>query len=69
MTKKTHSIILQCPRLHCRAILRVPETVRGKRVRCSECESTFIVPARVAPRLPAPVKPPEDKSSKETSRK
>lgn len=69
MTKKTNTIILQCPRLHCRAILRVPEAVRGQRVRCSECESTFIVPARVAPKLPAPVKPPEEKSTKEAARK
>lgn len=69
MTKKSHTVVLQCPRLHCRAILRVPESVRGQRVRCSECESTFIVPARAGAKPVAPVKPPEEKPAKESSRK
>ncbi|MFQ5462192.1 MAG: hypothetical protein ACE5E5_06140 [Phycisphaerae bacterium] len=37
-------ITLQCPRLSCRAVLQVPESVRGKRVRCGQCGSTFLVP-------------------------
>ena len=37
-------ITLLCPRLTCRAALRVPDTVRGQRVRCSECGTTFLVP-------------------------
>lgn len=38
------SITIICPKLTCRAILRVPENVRGKRVRCSECGVAFLVP-------------------------
>ena len=37
-------VTLLCPRLQCRAILRVPDTVRGKQVRCGECGMAFIVP-------------------------
>ena len=49
-------ITLQCPRLSCRAVLQVPETVRGKRVRCGKCGSTFIVPGNIKAK-PAPAKP------------
>lgn len=38
------TVTVLCPRLQCRAILRVPETVRGKQVRCGECGMAFIVP-------------------------
>ncbi len=34
-----------CPRLICRSVLRVPDSVRGKSVRCPECGATFTVPA------------------------
>lgn len=37
-------VTLLCPRLSCRAILRVPDNVRGKRVRCGECGTAFLVP-------------------------
>lgn len=37
-------VTLLCPRLSCRAILRVPDEVRGQRVRCSECGMAFVVP-------------------------
>jgi len=51
------AITLQCPRLRCRAILRVPDNTRGKLVRCSECGSAFVVPSSgkptVATRTPA----------------
>lgn len=57
------AITLQCPRLNCRTVLQVPETVRGKRVRCGECGVTFIVPA---PGAPAPVvkKPSPEEAQK-----
>lgn len=45
-------VTIQCPRLTCRAVLLVPEAVRGKRVRCAECGTTLLVPEtpkRVAP--------------------
>lgn len=50
------AITLLCPRLRCRAILRVPDSVRGKQVRCGECGMAFLVPE--APPKPAPVAPP-----------
>lgn len=37
-------IALMCPNLQCRALLRVPESARGKRVRCPECGGILIVP-------------------------
>ncbi len=39
-------VTILCPRLRCRAVLRVPDNVRGMRVRCSECGMTFVVPAQ-----------------------
>ncbi len=38
------TVTLLCPRLQCRAILRVPDNVRGKQVRCGECGVAFVVP-------------------------
>ncbi len=43
------AVTLLCPRLSCRAILRVPDTVRGQRVRCSECGMAFVVPQSAKP--------------------
>lgn len=37
-------VTVVCPRLRCRELLRVPDDVRGKRVRCGSCGMTFIVP-------------------------
>lgn len=39
------SITLICPNLLCRSILQVPESVRGRKVRCGKCGRDFIVPA------------------------
>lgn len=48
------SITVLCPKLSCRAILRVPESARGQRVRCGNCSSAFIVPQKKnAPKEPA----------------
>lgn len=38
-------VSILCPRLTCRSVLRVPDSVRGKSVRCPECGATFTVPA------------------------
>jgi transposase-like protein len=38
------SVTVLCPRLTCRAVLQVPNGVRGKRIRCGECGSAFLVP-------------------------
>ena len=40
------SITVLCPKLDCRAILRVPDTSRGQRVRCSSCQTAFLVPQK-----------------------
>jgi LSD1 subclass zinc finger protein len=42
------SITVLCPKLDCRAVLRVPDTSRGQRVRCSSCETAFLVPQKKA---------------------
>ena len=61
--EETMSITLLCPRLRCRAILQVPDDVRGKRVRCGECGASFFVPeipkSKPPPNDPAEVKSPE----------
>ncbi len=55
------AVTLLCPRLSCRAILRVPDTVRGQRVRCSECGMAFVVPQTSRPQTPRN-KPNEQKT-------
>ena len=42
--KRPTPVTLICPRLTCRAILQVPESVRGQRVRCGECGMALMVP-------------------------
>lgn len=43
------AITLFCPHLKCRCILQVPDNTRGKRVRCGQCGTTFLVPDRPPP--------------------
>jgi hypothetical protein len=47
------TITIICPRLSCRAVLRVPANVRGKRVRCGECGTAFLIPDQNRPASPA----------------
>ncbi len=48
-------VTILCPKLTCRAVLRVPDTVRGKRIRCGECGTAFMVPEpKSAKPTPAP---------------
>jgi hypothetical protein len=42
-------------------VLRVPEEVRGQRVRCAECGVTFLVPLAKGRAPAAWPKPPEPK--------
>lgn len=49
------TVTLLCPNLRCRAVLQVPETVRGKTVRCGHCGTVFAVP---------PAKPAKPESAK-----
>ena len=49
------AVTILCPKLTCRAVLRVPDEVRGQRIRCGECGTAFAVPqvAKPKPRPPA----------------
>jgi hypothetical protein len=40
------SVTLICPNLKCKAVLQVPDTTRGKKVRCGHCGGTFVVPQK-----------------------
>lgn len=44
------TITLICPNLLCRSILQVPETVRGRKVRCGKCGKDFLVPSTGSPK-------------------
>ena len=59
-------VTLLCPRLSCRAILRVPDHVRGQRVRCCECGVSFIVPTENSktPKGVEPTKPVQQNTEK-----
>jgi predicted Zn finger-like uncharacterized protein len=47
-------VTILCPKLTCRAVLRVPDSVRGKRIRCGECGTAFMVPEQqIAKTTPA----------------
>ena len=37
-------ISIMCPNLTCRAVLRVPQNTRGKKVRCAQCGTTLTIP-------------------------
>lgn len=54
------AITILCPTLKCRMLLAVPEEIRGKKVRCKYCGTTFVVPLKSAPapRPPEPVPAP-----------
>jgi predicted Zn finger-like uncharacterized protein len=51
-------VTILCPKLTCRAVLRVPDNVRGKRVRCSGCGTTFFVPKVGREEPPVKTEPP-----------
>ncbi len=46
-------VIVMCPNLSCRTALRLPENVRGKKVRCGECGTVFTVPDKPKPAKPS----------------
>lgn len=55
-----------CPNLSCRKVLSVPQSARGKMVRCRHCGMRIQVPApRIAPALDAADQPTENKSNDE----
>ncbi len=62
---KHMAITIICPNLLCRSILQVPDSVRGRKVRCGKCGKDFLVPAvdKPKPKPAAPAaKPAETKS-------
>lgn len=46
------TVMMLCPHLRCRKILRVPQKCRGKQVKCHFCGNTFQVPADMKPTEP-----------------
>jgi len=38
------AVNLRCPNLKCREILRVADSARGSRVKCSFCQTVLLVP-------------------------
>ncbi len=52
---------LICPNLKCRKILSVPESARGKKVRCRGCGMRVQIPEKpAAPAASAPPPPEEE---------
>ena len=47
------SVVLFCPNLKCRAVLQVSEKARGRKVRCGQCGTAFLVPIKGGKRQPA----------------
>ncbi|GDX99228.1 hypothetical protein LBMAG48_16320 [Phycisphaerae bacterium] len=47
------NVRMMCPNLVCRKVLAVPESVRGKTVRCKACGTNIRVPAKDAGHAPA----------------
>ena len=45
---------IMCPSLQCRRVLAVPESARGRTVKCKNCGTTVRIP--VKPTVAAPVK-------------
>ncbi len=42
--KPKNMVRIMCPSLTCRTVLAVPETARGKTVRCKSCGAAVLVP-------------------------
>ena len=40
-------MVTKCP--HCQAVLKIPDGMGGKRVKCKKCEQTFVVPTGAVP--------------------
>ncbi len=45
-------VTVLCPNLNCRALLRVPDRTRGKKVRCGRCGMALLVPPPPPPKSP-----------------
>ena len=48
---------IMCPSLNCRKILAIPESARGKTVRCRNCGTNIRIPANTPAPVPAGAAP------------
>lgn len=44
MSSDKKTIMMMCPKLTCRKVLHVPETARGKSIKCRSCGTICRVP-------------------------
>ncbi|MFN0011272.1 MAG: hypothetical protein ACKVS8_06460 [Phycisphaerales bacterium] len=51
------TVRMMCPNLNCRRVLAVPESARGKTVRCRNCATNIKVPMPGQVAGPAPAAP------------
>ncbi len=51
------AVTIICPNLKCRTILQVPDSVRGKKVRCGKCGNNLLIPASTKTKKDAPPAP------------
>ncbi len=54
---------IMCPNLACRKVLAVPQTARGKTVRCRGCSTSIRIPA-AAPQANKGTGPTDNKGNK-----
>ncbi len=58
------AIEFHCP--YCTAVIRVPDSVAGRKGRCPKCDTLLIIPTVERPAQPAPVQPVSGKLAGET---
>ena len=58
------AVTVMCPNLGCRTFLRVPESVRGKKVRCGVCGLVFAVPGKGSSEQSPSANPPTAQPAK-----
>ena len=45
------TVRIMCPGIKCRTIMTVPETSRGKNIKCPQCKLLFKMPAPIKPNV------------------
>ena len=43
-------VTLVCPNLKCKSVIQVDEEMRGRKIRCKQCDQIILVPARTPKR-------------------
>ena len=61
------SLTIICPNLRCRSVLQVPQTARGKKVRCGKCGDDFMVPSAPPTPKPAQQAKPTEPAAEQTA--